>query len=196
MLVATDGSCLRNPGGPIGWAWAAADGRWASACQPFGTNQVAELWGLLSVLVDFPDVPLVVQMDSEYARKVATVWAPGWARRGWRTASGDPVKNLGLVQSVYRRMQVRTAEVRLVHVPGHDRSNRWPLNTRADDLAGKAAHYAQQHKATEEFRGALEPIPVPTPPAAPAQSRSVPPPDFCPSCEGMILPNGDCRCSL
>lgn len=205
MLVACDGSCLSNPGGPIGWSWAARDGRWSSGCKPSGTNQVAELWGLLSVLRDFPDVPLVVQMDSEYARKIAVEWAPGWARRNWRTKSGEPVKNLALVQMIHRRMTARIHPIRLVHVPGHDRGNRWPLNTLADQYAAQAAQYARQHKADETFtgqgpavlhaEGPQETVATPSRPSRVPVARSRPAASFCTSCDGLIDPNGDCRCS-
>ena len=43
ITVSTDGSCLRNPGGAIGWAWVDHAGGSASGGAPSGTNQVAEL---------------------------------------------------------------------------------------------------------------------------------------------------------
>lgn len=205
--MACDGSCLKNPGGATGWAWAAEDGRWASGYQPVGTNQVAELWGLLSVLRDFPDVPLLIQLDSEYARKVAVTWAPRWALSGWRTAGKQPVKNLALVQAIHRRMTVREQPVRMVHVPGHDRANRWPLNTLADKYAATAAQHARQHHVSGEFSGTGPAVlhahgpqerdlrqaagPHRRRAAAPARART----EFCLSCDGLIDPNGDCRCS-
>ena len=144
ITVACDGSCLKNPGGATGWAWATDDGRWAAGCQPTGTNQTAELWGVLSVLRDFAVEPLHVQIDSEYAMKVATIWAPRWARNGWKTASGAAVKNQALVKMIHRQMLVRTASVKFEHVPGHDPGNRWPLNTEADKRARRAAIYASK----------------------------------------------------
>ena len=56
VLVATDGSCLRNPGGPTGWAWVRADGAWASGGRPEGTNQIGELMAVVLALTDHPDV--------------------------------------------------------------------------------------------------------------------------------------------
>ena len=41
ITVSTDGSCLRNPGGAIGWAWANHDGTSDSGGAPSGTNQIA-----------------------------------------------------------------------------------------------------------------------------------------------------------
>jgi len=45
VLVATDGSCLRNPGGPTGWAYVRSDGHWAYGGDPVGTNQIGAAGG-------------------------------------------------------------------------------------------------------------------------------------------------------
>lgn len=157
VLVACDGSCLKNPGGATGWAWVAADGRWSSGCQPTGTNQVAELWGVLSVLRDFPVDPLVIQIDSVYAMKASTVWVEGWKSKGWVNSQGQPVANLKLVKAIHRQMLLREAPVRFVKVPGHDPGNRWPLNTAADRRARSAAEWAQTHVESTTFAGGREP---------------------------------------
>lgn len=94
LTVATDGSCLKNPGGAIGWAWADSHGRWQANGLPSGTNQTAELLGLISVLVAFPNRHLHLQMDSQYAMNIATKWMTGWKRKGWKTAGGKAVANL------------------------------------------------------------------------------------------------------
>ncbi len=154
ILVATDGSCLKNPGGAIGWAWVAQDGRWSAGCAPEGTNQIAELWAVLAVLRDFPQQPLAIQIDSEYAMKVATSWAPRWQRNGWRTASGAPVSNLDLVKGIHLQTTRRRRDgisTRFIKVPGHDKANRWPLNTAADARAGEAARYARRTGRSDQF---------------------------------------------
>lgn len=143
LTVATDGSCLRNPGGATGWAWAAQDGRYCAGGAPTGTNQIGELYGVLTALSAFPVEDLTIQVDSEYALNVATHWGAGWARRGWRTAAGDPVKNLSLVKVIVHLMRTRPAPVNFEKVPAHDRQGRWPLNDRADMLAKAAAKRAQ-----------------------------------------------------
>lgn len=145
LLLACDGSCLKNPGGATGWAWVAEDGRWASGHQPTGTNQIAELWGVLSILRDFPNEAVIVQIDSEYAMNIATKWAKGWAKRGWVTAGGKPVSNLAIVKAIYSQMLVREAPIRFQKVPGHDPQNRFPLNTAADEYARAAAVRAKTH---------------------------------------------------
>lgn len=153
ILVACDGSCLVNPGGATGWAWVASDGRWSAGCQPTGTNQVAELWGVLSVLRDFPVEPVVVQIDSEYAMNATTKWVKGWARRGWVNSQGKPVANLKLIKTIYSMMRSRTEPIRFVKVPGHDSENRWPLNTAADKRARAAASFANSYDESKTFYG-------------------------------------------
>lgn len=148
LTVATDGSCLRNPGGPTGWAWAAEDGRFCSGGTPQGTNQVGELYGVITALRAFPVEDLTIQIDSEYAMKIATQWGPGWARQGWKTASGGTVKNLPLVKVILHLMRTRPAPARFKKVPAHDPAGRWPLNDRADALAKSAARKAADLQET------------------------------------------------
>ena len=101
ITVSTDGSCLRNPGGAIGWAWANHDGSSASGGHASGTNQIAELMAVLEAIRSHPgDQPLVIQADSQYAIKCSSEWVAGWKRKGWRTAAGGPVQNLALIQSI------------------------------------------------------------------------------------------------
>lgn len=142
LIVATDGSCLQNPGGPTGWAWVTEDGRSCAGGAPKGTNQIGELYGVLTALREFPVEDLTIQIDSEYAMNIATRWGTGWARRGWRTAAGDPVKNLPLVKVIVHLMRTRPAPVQFEKVSAHDRAGRWPLNDKADLLAKAAAKRA------------------------------------------------------
>lgn len=148
LLVATDGSCLNNPGGPTGWAWVAEDGREQAGGAPTGTNQVGELLGVLTALRAFPVEDLTIQIDSEYAMNVATHWGRAWQARGWRIKSGDPVKNVALVKLIVHLMQTRPAPVQFQKVDAHNRSQAWPLNDRADLLAKAAAKRAGSIQAT------------------------------------------------
>ncbi len=138
IIVSTDGSCLRNPGGAIGWAWIAHEGgRFDSGGAASGTNQIAELTALLRAIEAHPgDEPLFVESDSQYAIRCASEWLDGWKRKGWRTASGGPVKNLELIQSIDRAISEREGPVRFRWVRGHVGN---PFNERADQLAGLAA---------------------------------------------------------
>ena len=132
IIVSTDGSCLRNPGGAIGWAWVNHTGPSKSGGEPSGTNQIAELRALLEAVLAHPGPePLLIESDSQYAIKCASEWLAGWKRKGWKTASGTPVRNLELVQSIERAITEREGPVR-GHVGNH-------FNEAADALAGEAA---------------------------------------------------------
>ena len=137
ITVSTDGSCLRNPGGAIGWAWANHDGTSGSGGHASGTNQIAELMAVHEAISSHPgDEPLVIQADSQYAIKCASVWVHSWKRKGWRTASGGPVQNLALIQSIDAAIAQRSGAVTFVWVRGHRGDE---FNERADELAGIAA---------------------------------------------------------
>lgn len=141
ITVSTDGSCLRNPGGAIGWAWANHDGTHASGGAPSGTNQIAELTAVLEAIHAHPgDEPLRIEADSQYAIKCSSEWVHGWKRKGWRTASGGPVQNLALIQAIDRAIAERPGPVAFAWVRGH-RGDRF--NEQADELAGAAAREAR-----------------------------------------------------
>ncbi|MFI8569251.1 ribonuclease H [Rhodococcus sp. NPDC078407] len=137
IIVSTDGSCLRNPGGAIGWAWVNHTGPSNSGSEPSGTNQVAELRALLEAVLAHPGPePLLIESDSQYAIKCASEWLAGWKRKGWKTASGTPVRNLELVQNIERAITDREGPVRFRWVRGHVGNH---FNEAADALAGEAA---------------------------------------------------------
>ena len=76
ITVSTDGSALRNPNGPMGWAWAdhtegardehAHAGDCAAGGATNGTNQIGELCAVLEALRAHPgSEPLVIESDSQ-----------------------------------------------------------------------------------------------------------------------------------
>lgn len=137
VTIATDGSCLKNPGGASGWAWFVSETCWAAGGIKTGTNQQAELMALLAALRAAPtDVPVLLLMDSQYALKAATEWIPSWKKRGWKKADGSPVMNLELMQDIDRALAARTAATKFKWVRGHQGN---PLNERVDFLCGRAA---------------------------------------------------------
>ncbi|TQF74564.1 ribonuclease HI [Rhodococcus spelaei] len=137
IIVSTDGSCLRNPGGAIGWAWVNHTGPSQSGGEPSGTNQVAELRAVLEAIRAHPgSEPMVIESDSQYAIKCASEWVSGWKRKGWRTASGEPVKNIDLVRGIDEALGERPGPVRFRWVRGHVGNH---YNEEADKLAGEAA---------------------------------------------------------
>src|SRR5699024_4724973 len=86
------------------------------------------------------DEPLMIESDSQYAIKCATEWLPGWKRKGWKTASGSPVKNVELIRAIDAEISGRTGPVRLRWVRGHVGNH---FNEEADTLAGEAARKAR-----------------------------------------------------
>ncbi|MFS0885292.1 ribonuclease H family protein [Aeromicrobium sp. 179-A 4D2 NHS] len=147
LLVACDGSCLSNPDGPTGWAWAGVDGSFAYGSVVKGTNNIGELMAVLNVLSMHPGIDLHIQIDSQYAMKAATEWLPGWKRRGWKNSKGETVANKELIQQIDAVMTARNENGRVTHfewVKGHRKDNAFPLNTEADRLAGLASKAASR----------------------------------------------------
>ncbi|WP_405487320.1 ribonuclease H [Nocardia sp. NBC_00511] len=180
IIVSTDGSCLRNPGGAIGWAWVNHAGGSGSGGAPSGTNQIAELRALLeAVRAHQSSEPLLIESDSLYAIKCASEWINGWRAKGWKTSSGGPVKNLELIQQIDRAITGRPGPVRFRWVRGHVGNY---FNEQADALCGQAARKVaasgiatDSDDAPEPFDPITEPLPVtepktePLPVTAPAE---------------------------
>lgn len=75
---------------------------------------------------------VAVYTDSEYVQKGMSQWVKGWIKKGWKTASGDPVKNRGQWERL-----VRAAESRQVQ---------WVIQGKAQSVeAGRAARLAQKN---------------------------------------------------
>ena len=166
ITVSTDGSCLRNPGGAIGWAWVDHAGGWASGGLTSGTNQIAELMAVLRAIESHPGAEgLHIESDSQYAIRCASVWVAAWRRKGWRTASGGPVQNLALVQGIDAAIGERGGHVTFGWVRGHVGNQ---FNERADELAGAAAREARAGRpAVTGEPGTVGPAAEPQPPATP-----------------------------
>lgn len=129
-VVATDGSCLRNPG-PGGWAWASEDGRSNAGGHAGTTNNLMELRAVYEALGAYPpEVPLLIQADSMYVINIFTRWLPGWVSKGWKTAGKTPVANRQAIEMIVDRLQGR--DVEWEHVKGHAGH---PLNEKVDTLA-------------------------------------------------------------
>ena len=139
----SDGSSRGNPG-PGGYGavlrYVGPDGacheRELSGGYRRTTNNRMELMGAIAALEALRR-PCAVEMvtDSQYVVKAFTErWIEGWQRRGWRTASKQPVKNVDL----WQRLLAAAAphEVRWTWVKGHAGH---PENERCDELATAAA---------------------------------------------------------
>ncbi len=121
--IYSDGSCLGNPG-PGGFGTivrvAGHPERVLSAGKARTTNNEMELTGALEGLklaVSLGATQITVATDSEYLVKGMNSWMKGWLRNGWKTRTGDPVKNRELWEELHRLTVGR--EVTWTWVPGH-----------------------------------------------------------------------------
>ena len=142
--VYTDGSCLRNPDGPGGFAAViiSRDGavREISGGEPRTTNNRMELRAGIEALKSLPEGSVLdFYTDSQYLRNAFVKrWLSAWKRRGWLTAAGEPVKNQDLWQAMEAACDRHT--IRFHWVKGHagDRFNeRCDLLARQQALAQK-----------------------------------------------------------
>ena len=137
VSIHTDGSCLGNPG-PGGWAALLRYGekeRELVGGEAQTTHNRMELRAAIAALEVLTEgCRVTLHIDSQYVRQGITEWMPGWVRRGWRTAGGDPVKNRDLWERLHAATGRHTIEWKWVK--GH---NGDPDNERVDVLARNAA---------------------------------------------------------
>ncbi len=136
VVIYTDGSCGGNPG-PGGYAAIVdEDGerREITGGERHTTNNRMELIAVIRGLASL-DEPSIVRVvtDSQYVAKGMKSWIHGWRRKGWKTASGAPVKNRDLWEELDRLAGPH--RVSWEWVRGHDGH---PENERADALAREA----------------------------------------------------------
>jgi ribonuclease HI len=146
VVIYADGACKGNPGHG-GWgAWLAYKGRerelWGG--EALTTNNRMELTAVIRALEALQRSCTVrIVTDSEYVRNGITEWIHGWKKRGWRTASKQPVKNIDLWQRLDELAQGH--RVTWQWVRGHAGH---PGNERADALANRGAQEAAAARGT------------------------------------------------
>ena len=100
MIIYTDGSCLGNPG-PGGWAIYCLDSKkQLSGGVTQSTNNRMELTAVLRAL-ETEGVSVIVT-DSAYCKNGVEKWSSAWVKNGWKTASGQPVKNDDLWKQILK----------------------------------------------------------------------------------------------
>jgi len=140
-ILYTDGSCLRNPNGPGGWAAVITDVRTGAVTELSDgehstTNNRMELSAAIAGLsaIGQPS-KIALYTDSQYLRRAfVNRWLVNWKRRGWKKADGNPVLNQDLwmqLDALYSRHQVQFHWVK-----GHVGIEQ---NERCDQLAKAAA---------------------------------------------------------
>lgn len=97
----TDGACRGNPG-PGGWGVLLRYGGtqkelWGG--EPDTTNNRMELMAAIKGLEALSRrCEVILTTDSQYVKNGITRWIDNWKRKGWKTASRQPVKNVDLWQ--------------------------------------------------------------------------------------------------
>jgi ribonuclease HI len=148
VIVATDGSCLSNPG-PGGWCWFVNEGCWAAGGEADTTNNRMELLAVLQAVTTVPrDHPLLVRADSSYTIDACTKWIHGWKRRGWKTAQGAAVKNREIIEAIDLALASRM--VTFEWVKGHAGH---VLNEAADGRCRAAAESVQRVRVVDTGPG-------------------------------------------
>lgn len=105
----TDGSCLKNPDGPGGWAAVEITPdlhikKLFHEYLPSTTNNRCELLAILSVLKEAaanPNDTYIIYSDSAYAINSINTWIYGWAVNGWKTSKGKTVENIDIMKDIY-----------------------------------------------------------------------------------------------
>ncbi len=140
--IYTDGACSGNPG-PGGWGAILRMGATEKEIcggEPGTTNNRMELLAVIEALQTLKrPVEAKVYTDSQYVQKGISEWIHGWKRRGWKTASKEPVKN----EDLWRRLDALAAghTIEWCWVKGHAGH---VDNERADALARSGLDQARR----------------------------------------------------
>ena len=131
--IYTDGACRGNPG-PGGWGALLRfgdDEKELCGGEAETTNNRMEMMAVIRGAEALKKGCSVdIYTDSQYVMKGMTEWLEGWKKRGWRTASKQPVKNVDLWQRLEKALNRH--EVKWFWVKGHSGVRG---NERADELA-------------------------------------------------------------
>ena len=134
VIIYTDGACSGNPG-PGGWGailmYKGAK-KEISGGMKQTTNNIMEVTAVIEALKCLKvESDVQVYSDSSYTvNAFKQGWIYNWIKKGWRTASGEPVKNKELWQELYEL--TKKHKVEFIKVKGHSDNE---FNNRCDEIA-------------------------------------------------------------
>lgn len=140
-IIYTDGSCLRNPDGPGGWAAILTETATGETVELHGgetctTNNRMELTSAIAALAHVEEPSSVALFtDSQYLKNAfSRHWIDNWKRNGWKTSTGSDVKN----KDLWMRLDTLFQKHRVTFhwVKGHAGNEK---NERCDHLAKNEA---------------------------------------------------------
>ena len=135
--IYTDGSCLGNPG-PGGYGVLMRYGKHEKTLSQGYQTTTNNRMELLAAIVALESLSrpcdIVLTTDSQYVKQGIESWLANWKKRGWRTASKQPVKNVDLWQRLDEACQRHNIDWRWVK--GHSGHKE---NDIVDELARNAA---------------------------------------------------------
>jgi ribonuclease HI len=134
VTIYTDGACSGNPG-KGGWAAILiyrGHEKIISGGYPDTTNNRMELFAIINALKQLKE-PCAVTLYSDSAYSIDPFlkgWIGVWQSRGWKTMSGEAVKNIDLWNALL--LETDKHEVEFVKVKGHSDNE---FNNRCDEIA-------------------------------------------------------------
>lgn len=137
VIIYTDGACSGNPG-PGGWGailMYKGNKKEISGGMKNTTNNIMEVTAVIEALKCLKvESNVSVYSDSAYTVNAFNQgWIYNWIKKGWKTASGEPVKNKELWQELYDL--TKKHKVEFIKVKGHSDNE---FNNRCDELARNA----------------------------------------------------------
>ncbi|XP_022828099.1 ribonuclease H1-like isoform X2 [Spodoptera litura] len=116
--VYTDGACSANgrSGARAGLGVYWGDGHPLNVSEPVSgraTNNCGEIQAstkAIKIALQNGIQKLAINTDSKFVINSVTKWMPGWKRKGWKLASGEPVKNekdFKDLDSVKHKLQIK-----------------------------------------------------------------------------------------
>lgn len=143
VQIFTDGACKGNPG-VGGWGVLLVTGEQRKELcggEVATTNNRMELMAVISALRSLKQQCRVdLYADSQYVLKGMTEWMAGWKKRGWRSSTNAPVKNIDLWQQLDELAEQH--DIQWIWVKGHAGH---PGNERADALANQGIQQLPRH---------------------------------------------------